>query len=184
MSDDQKISIIILAGGKSSRMGQDKGLMILNGKAMIENIISTAKKITDQIIIVANNPEYKKFGHKVIEDIFPGKGPLGGIYTGLKSSTTEKNIILSCDVPFIKKELLEFILSESGDNDITVPVFETKIHPLIGVYSKQCLNVILDNIQKDKLKVTGIFDDLVTKQIDVNAFDPSNFRNINSAEDL
>lgn len=184
MNEFQHITIIILAGGKSSRMGQDKGLMLLNGKSMIEHVIETAKQITTQIIIVANNDDYKKFGLPVFKDDYQEKGPLGGIYTGLKNSLTENNLILSCDIPFVKKDLLQFIISESSENDITVAAFKDKIHPLIAVYRKTCEPVIKSCITQNELKVLNLFEKLNTKQVDVSHFDSSNFRNINSENDL
>lgn len=184
MSDFRHIRIIILAGGKSSRMGQDKGLMLLNGKSMIEYVIDVAKQISPQISIVANNESYSKFGLPVYKDEFEEKGPLAGIYTGLKNSTTEHNLILSCDIPFVQKDLLEFLLISSEGSDITTSLFQDKLHPLIGVYSKSCESIIAQQISKNELKVSNIFEKLKTKQIDVSHFDSSNFRNINSETDL
>ena len=100
-----KYTAIILAGGKSSRMGSDKGLVLLNGKPMISYIIEILKKMQIPIIIISNNENYKQFGLPVFADIIKEKGPLGGIYTGLKNSKTESNIIVSCDVPFYQIEL-------------------------------------------------------------------------------
>lgn len=184
MNEFQHISIIILAGGKSSRMGQDKGLMLLNGKPMVEHVIETAKQITTEIIIVANNDDYKKFGLPIFKDDYQDKGPLGGIYTGLKNSLTEYNLILSCDIPFVKKDLLQFIISESSENDITVAAFKDKTHPLIAVYRKTCESVVKSCIEQNELKVLNLFKKLNTKQVDVSHFDSSNFRNINSENDL
>jgi len=184
MINDSAITVIILAGGKSSRMGQDKGLMLLNGKPMIEYIIEIAKQISTEIIIVANNDSYLKFNLPVYKDEFLDKGPLAGIYTGIKNANTEKNLILSCDVPYIQKDLIEFLISNSEKNEITVSLFQDKLHPLIGIYTKSCMPVIIDHIKRNELKVTTIFEKLKTKLLDVNKFDSSNFRNINTENDL
>jgi len=181
---DSDITVIILAGGKSSRMGQDKGLMLVNEKPMIQHVLEVAKQITSQIIIVANNSGYKQFGFPVYKDDFQDKGPLSGIYTGLKNSTTLYNLVLSCDIPFIQKDLLVFLLSSSQGNEITVSLQDGKLHPLIAVYTKNCESSMLEKIQRNELKVVGIFDRLNTKQIDVSRFDSSNFRNINKESDL
>ena len=184
MITDSAITVILLAGGKSSRMGQDKGLMLLNGKPMIEYIIEIAQQISTEIIIVANNDSYLKFNLPVYKDEFLDKGPLAGIYTGLKNTKTEKNLILSCDVPYIQKELIEFLISNSEKNEITISLFQDKLHPLIGIYAKSCLPVILEQIKLNELKVASLFEKIKTKLLDVNEFDSSNFRNINKESDL
>jgi len=184
MITDSAITVILLAGGKSSRMGQDKGLMLLNGKPMIEYIIEIAQQISTEIIIVANNDSYLKFNLPVYKDEFLDKGPLAGIYTGLKNTKTEKNLILSCDVPYIQKELIEFLISNSEKNEITISLFQDKLHPLIGIYAKSCLPVILEQIKLNELKVASLFEKIKTKLLNVNEFDSSNFRNINKESDL
>jgi len=184
MITDSAITVILLAGGKSSRMGQDKGLMLLNGKPMIEYIIEIAQQISTEIIIVANNDSYLKFNLPVFKDEFLDKGPLAGIYTGLKNTKTEKNLILSCDVPYIQKELIEFLISNSEKNEITISLFQDKLHPLIGIYAKSCLPVILEQIKLNELKVASLFEKIKTKLLNVNEFDSSNFRNINKESDL
>jgi molybdopterin-guanine dinucleotide biosynthesis protein A len=180
----QNIGIIILAGGKSTRMGQDKGLMQLNQKAMVEHIIATCKKISDNIMLVANLDAYAQFGLPVYKDKYLECGPLSGIYTGLKKSNFDYNLVLSCDVPFIHEGVLEFLLDSCTGYDITISKSEGKIHPLVGVYRKTCLPVVKKNLDEKKLKVMGIFDELKVRELDMADFLPENFRNINSPDDL
>ena len=178
------ITIIILAGGKSSRMGEDKGLISLYEKPMVEHVLDVAKKISNQIIIISNNANYGKFGFPVYRDTFKEKGPLAGIYEGLSKSSTEKNVVLSCDVPYIKTELLTFLIENSDNNDITIPVHGDRVHPLIGVYSKNCILVLEAQIKAGQLKVTDSFDNLVVNYVKVDQFDALMFKNINSKRDL
>ncbi|MBI3133543.1 MAG: molybdenum cofactor guanylyltransferase [Bacteroidetes bacterium] len=180
----QQTGIILLAGGKSSRMGQDKGLMSLNGKPMVQFILDTAKKISDTILIVANNADYNQFGYPVYADDFFEKGPLAGLYTGLKNSTAEYNLVLSCDIPFIHEGVLEFLIESSTGYDCTISESAGKMHPLVGVYRKSCLPVIERKLHANQLKVTGIFDELSIRIVDMANFLPENFRNINSPADL
>lgn len=155
------ITGIILAGGKSSRMGFDKGLAEISGKTSIEYVYDTLKKITDQIIVVANNDAYDFLRLPVYEDILKGYGPLGGIYTGLTVSDTEKNLIVACDMPFVTEELLQHIIEEAGNYEIAVPVAEEEIHPLCACYTKYITvylqNLIINQILKMK-KVIQFFN--------------------------
>ena len=105
-----RITGVILAGGKSSRMGTDKGLLELNGKPLIQYAIDTLKSIGLEIIIISNNSDYEQFGFPVYPDIIPDKGPIGGVYTALSYSSTEKNLIVSCDTPFLSKKLLNYLI--------------------------------------------------------------------------
>ena len=103
---------IILAGGKSSRMGEDKGLVLLNGKPMIQYVIEALKEVVSDIIIISNNASYNKFRVPVYSDIIKDKGPVGGIYTGLYHSTTELNFCISCDVPMISSDFIFWLLNK------------------------------------------------------------------------
>jgi len=180
----QDIGVIILAGGKSSRMGEDKGLMVLFGKPMIEYILDIADQISTDIVIVANNEEYNRYDYPTFPDIYPEKGPLGGLHAGLTKSKHEINIVLSCDVPYVKPELLQFLLTESTNHDITIPLFEDRTHQLIGVYKKTCLPTFEKSIMMDELKISSIFSQLEVNVVDCNEFDKINFKNLNSKRDI
>ena len=120
---------IILAGGNSSRMGSDKGLVLLNGKPMIQYCIDTLESLNLPIIIVSNNKEYEKFGFPVYADVIPEKGPLGGIYTGLYYSKKDKNIVISCDTPFVSPRLLRLMIDKSSNELVTISKFDGWEHP-------------------------------------------------------
>ena len=114
---------IILAGGKSSRMGADKGLLELGGKPLITYAFQALSGLCTTILISSSSEAYHSFGYQVIEDVFPGIGPMGGIYSALGKSKTEKNLILSCDLPFASKELMSYILQNSDVHQVAVPWF-------------------------------------------------------------
>jgi molybdopterin-guanine dinucleotide biosynthesis protein A len=177
---------IILAGGKSSRMGQDKGLLLLNDKPLVKYVIEALSPIVQNIIIISNNEAYKKFGFPVYSDIVKKKGPAGGIYTALIHSSAEKNIILSCDTPFVSSELLSFLLLKSKVFDVTVAEFNNKIHPLIGVYSQCVLPSYKINLDKNHLKLMLINQSLNTNivKVDEKFNNPKLFYNINTPKDL
>lgn len=180
---------IILAGGKSSRMGTDKGLVQINEIPMIERVIDAVKKSgVTNIMIVSGNSEYKKFGFPVFPDLVPEKGPLGGIYTGLLKSSTAKNLILSCDIPFINEIVLKMLLRNGMDNSISIVKHENRIHNLIGVYDKCLVKDIEEHIFSNKLKVGQFIESHNPNIIDLKTFMPDLdefvLANVNSMEEL
>ncbi len=179
-----EVTAIILAGGKSTRMGEDKGLMKLDGKLMIQYVIDVLKQITNQIIIISNNLEYEQLGYPVFADEIKGKGPLAGIYTGLLNSKTSLNLVLSCDVPYIKTELLEFLIEKSQGYDVTIPEKDGQTHQLIGVFDKSCEEGFKSAIDNNCLKLISAYESLNLNVVDANQFDEKLFRNINTKNDI
>lgn len=179
-----KVTAIILAGGKSSRMGEDKGLMLFDGKPMIQHIINVAKPLVIDILIVSNNKEYEQFGYPVYEDLIKDKGPLAGIYTGLKHAKTAKNIVLSCDVPFVNEELIQLLLNNCETVDVVIPEKENRTHQLIGVYDKSCVPTFKKELDKDQRKLKLAIEKLNYKVVDANHIDAQIFNNINSKDDI
>jgi len=180
-----KLTAIILAGGKSFRMGEDKGLMLLGGISMVQHVIDGVKSLVDKILIVSNKKEeYKHMGYPVYEDLIRDKGPLAGIYTGLFHSQTKMNIVLSCDIPYVTEELIKYLIEKSGNYDITIPIKGSKTHQLIGVFNRNCLASFKNSINKDELKLTSAFENLNLNIVDANHFDEKLFANINSKHDI
>ena len=179
---------IILAGGKSSRMGEDKGLVLLNGKPMIQYVIEALKDVVSNIIIISNNASYNKFGIPVYSDLIKDKGPVGGIYTGLYHSTTELNFCISCDVPMISADFIFWLLNRSRNAFITLPMYKNKVHQMIGVYSKQVLSNFQESAEKEHLKLGQVNNDMACEIIDIEKeyanFDELIFSNINTKHDL
>ncbi|MFT5777218.1 MAG: molybdopterin-guanine dinucleotide biosynthesis protein A [Crocinitomicaceae bacterium] len=183
-----RVTGIILAGGKSTRMGSDKGLVEFKGIPMIQHIIAEFKQLNLPIIIVANNEAYSKFGVRLVTDLIKDKGPVGGIYTALTVSDTDVNVIVSCDVPFVKKELIVTLLNESKESEVTISSFEGREHPLIGVYKKSIVDVFKSNLDSNQLKLREVIKEVKTKVVEfsepgmlVNA---GSFNNINTKKEL
>jgi molybdopterin-guanine dinucleotide biosynthesis protein A len=178
-------STIILAGGKSSRMGSDKGLLQLGELTFVEYVIRAVEEITEEIIIVTKNNTYRQFGHVVVQDIIPDKGPLGGIHTGLKLSSSEQNIVLSCDIPFIDHNVIEHLMA-SHTTGTAIASYKDQIHPLIGVYGKPLIKPIEKHLRKDKLKIRSFLTSVPHEVIDFpeEKFHGSSFYNINTTKEF
>ena len=175
---------IILAGGNSSRMGEDKGLMIIQGKPMIQHVIDVLQGVVEDIIIVSNNSEYEQFGCRVFDDEVKGKGPLGGIYTGLLHSNTQSSLVLSCDIPYVNANLLNLIISHSDGYDITIPQKDGLTHQLMGVFSKRCVMTFKNALDDNELKLIDVFKKLNLNIIDANQFSERLFTNVNERDDI
>jgi molybdopterin-guanine dinucleotide biosynthesis protein A len=187
MFGQKDITAIILAGGKSSRMKEDKGLIYFNGKMLVEHVIELVKKFTDQIIIVTANSAYKQFGYPCIEDEIKDKGPLGGIYTGLLNSITQKNFVVGCDMPFLSEKLLTGLIKNAGDEDVLITEHWDKAEPLCSIYDKNCFEHIRSQLEQDHLKITDAMAGLKTRVISFDSedwFKGNELANINSIEEL
>lgn len=161
------ISIYILAGGKSQRMGQEKGLVNYKGKSMIQYIIDIAKRLNPEVIkIVSSNDDYSKFGFELIQDKLTDCGPAGGIHAALTNSNTELNLILPCDTPELRLEFLMELLSRHQSGVVTIPKAGGQLHHIIGIYEKKHLQSIQECIQLDDLKMS-----IVTRKIGLNIVD-------------
>lgn len=136
----QKITGVILAGGKNSRMGTDKGLLRIEGKKIIERILDAMKPVVNEIIIISNGDNYDYLGYKIYNDIVRDCGPMGGIHTALSYSKTEKNLIVSCDMPFLTSDTLKYIVENSDGCEVAVPQHNERTEPLCSVYTDFCRN--------------------------------------------
>lgn len=117
-----RVSAVILAGGKSRRMGRDKSFLEFDGKPLISRVIEQAGKVCAETIIVANEVElYRQFGLRVVSDVFPGKGALGGLYSGLLAAQAENVLALACDLPFLNPDLLRYLISLTPEYDVIIP---------------------------------------------------------------
>lgn len=158
---------IILAGGKSSRMGKNKALLEIKGKTVIENVVAELQPAVNNIIIVTNSfEEYRFLGLPMVEDLWKGKGPLAGIQAGLEASTTEKNLVVACDMPFISAKLGTVLLNQLAHYQVAVPEISDQLHPLFAAYRKEISGEIERALEEDQLRIRGIFRNLQVKKMD------------------
>lgn len=185
-----EISGFITAGGRSSRMGQDKAWMRLGGSTMIERVIDALKPVTASISIIANKEEYKNLGLPVFRDTYAEIGPLEAIRTALANSPTRRVLLVGCDLPFITSELFSFLLRLEGDHQAVVPIAaDGRLAPLCAVYTTDSLSEVTSLIESGERKVARLFDRIPTRFI---GFDELNhlkgsslfFENINTPEEF
>jgi molybdopterin-guanine dinucleotide biosynthesis protein A len=185
------ITGIILAGGKNSRMGTNKAFLEIDGARLIDKTINIYRDLFLEIIIVANDPlSYLEFADTtVVTDIYKGKGPLGGIYTGLFYSKNPYAFVSACDMPYLNEEFIEYLAGLSGKHDIIVPKLAEGYQPLHAIYSRNCLPSIKRLLMLDKLKITGFYRDMRVLEVSREQIFPFNkdgrlFQNLNTLEDM
>jgi len=189
------VSCIILAGGKSKRLGRNKVIETIGGLSLVETVINRLQKLNSPIIIVTAHdsvmPALNNFpGIKIIEDIKPGKGTLGGIYTGLFAAPTHYSLAVACDMPFINLDLVKYMIDAAEGFDAVVPrTVRQVLEPLHALYSRSCLEPIESLIDQNRLSVLDLYPLIKVRYIEdseINRFDPRNisFFNINTEADL
>lgn len=166
MSTHKNITGIILAGGKSSRMGTDKGFVMYKHQSFMDHIIEALKQVVNNIIIVSDNTDYDDFNLKRVDDIIKDSGPLAGLYSGLTHSNTQDNLVLSCDIPLINTEILQKLVAHKDDNvDIIQLESMGKTMPLIALYKKECAQICYDLLQRNERRMSALINSLNTKTI-------------------
>jgi molybdopterin-guanine dinucleotide biosynthesis protein A len=180
----KELGSIILAGGKSSRMGQDKGLIAYNGLPMIQWSIQAVEPITNKIVIISSNADYRRFDIPVIPDQDSEKGPLAGIVTGMEYLQTSHVVVLACDTPHISTELLQELLDEADHQEVCIPQKNRRIHPLTGIYDYSILNHLKEQLALNRLKMTMAIEGLDVKYFNAEHWPDNVLKNINTPNDL
>lgn len=188
-----KASAIVLAGGKSLRFGKNKSQVKISKRSLLEQVVACVSSVCGDIIIVTgeqNIPQITGYPRlTVATDVYPGKGPLGGIYTGLKTSATHLNLVVAGDMPFLNRGLLGYMLGLADSYDLVVPRVGDLVEPLHAVYTKSCLSPIERMMTQDELRVRELFPLVKVRYVDaaeIEKFDPHHlsFFNINTEADL
>jgi molybdopterin-guanine dinucleotide biosynthesis protein A len=187
MSD---VTIAIMAGGQSSRMGRDKSFVEVDGQPMIERVRDRVADLGEELILITNKPDaYAHLGLPMFGDVYPDHGPLGGIYTAVYHAGHPHTLVVACDMPWLNRDLLRYMLAQRHSADVIVPRWAKFPEPLHAVYSKACREPIKEKLLAKRLKITGFF-----AQVDVHfveretiaQFDPHgrSFVNVNTPEEL
>jgi len=185
---------IVLAGGRSSRLGKEKHAVVVAEKSLIERTIGHLRPLSSEILIVISKRQsrssFSSYAEaKTVVDLYPGKSSLGGIYTGLAYSTSFHNLVVACDMPFLNLDLLRYMIDLSPDFDVVIPRIGELWEPLHAVYTKNCLLPMERLLKAGNLKVTDFLDSVRVRHVDedeIDRFDPEHlsFFNINTQADL
>jgi molybdopterin-guanine dinucleotide biosynthesis protein A len=184
------LTISIQAGGQSQRMGRDKALVQLAGKPIIEHILERIEGLGNEVLITTNTPEaYAYLGIRLEGDSVPGAGSLAGLQTALRASRYPHTLVLACDMPFVSRPLLEFMIELIPSADIIVPQRQGVFEPMHAIYSQTCLLPLEAALRKGDTRVISFYDQVQVRTIDeleLARFDPQgmSFFNINTPDDL
>jgi molybdopterin-guanine dinucleotide biosynthesis protein A len=185
-----KMTAIILAGGNSVRMGENKAFIQIDGIPIITRIQSLFKELSEEVIIVTNQKDlFKNFDSNTYTDLLPDRGALGGLYTGIFFSSYPYSFCVACDMPFLKRSLVQFLIRHTKDEDALVPRTRDGLQPLHAIYSKRCLDAIKKVMDQGKNKIIDFYDLVRVKIVEERDFlhlDTlrESFVNVNTPEDL
>jgi molybdopterin-guanine dinucleotide biosynthesis protein A len=181
-------SAVILAGGKSRRMGHNKALLDFGGEKLIQRVHRILKGAFDEVLISASNTEtYEFLGSSVIPDIYDEGGSLAGIHASLLRSQSESCFFAACDMPFVSVELVRYLSRFADDYDLVIPMSRNGLEPLHAFYSRSCLPLIEEQLEAGNLKVIDFFDKINVREVAVDElieYDPDELShfNINTQE--
>jgi molybdopterin-guanine dinucleotide biosynthesis protein A len=186
-----RVTGVIQAGGKSTRMGgTPKALLELGGRRIIERVVGVVRQVAADVLVVTNTPElYRFLGLPMVPDVFPDRGSLGGIYSGLAAATGDAAFTVACDMPFLRPDVARLVVGRAGEADVVVPRVGDQLQTLHALYGKGCLAPIEDRLRAGRLKVTGFFDAVRVLEISeaevARYADPALvFMNVNTPEEL
>jgi molybdopterin-guanine dinucleotide biosynthesis protein A len=185
-----KLSGIILSGGKSLRMGENKAFIEIECIPIIKRIQNLFERLFHEILIITDQKElFSDMNVKIYSDLIPNQGVLGGLYTGIFFSSFKYSFCVACDMPFLNEHVIQYLIKNIQENDVIVPKTKDGLQPLHAIYSKNCLEPIKKIIDIGKYKIIDLYPIVKTKIIEENEFsnlDPmrKSFININTPEEL
>ena len=183
-------TLIVLAGGQSKRMGRPKHLLSTpSGETIMEHLVARLSPLFLETLIVGRNLLATSGDVRVVDDLHLAHSPLVGIYSGLLATKTDLSFVVACDMPFVRKALVEYILEEASNVDVCVPMVNGYYEPLCAVYRRSAIPAITEAIEHGAFKVTAPYDDLKVRRIseaEVRCFDPDlvSFTNLNVPQQL
>lgn len=184
------VSVAILAGGQSKRMGRDKAFLEVGGRPVIERVIGQVRALTDDLFISTNDPEkYSHLALPLVPDLYPDKAALGGLYSVIQAARHPHVLVVACDMPFLKISLLQYLIDLAPQADIVIPLINPpQPETLHAIYSKNCLPAIEQRLLANQLRMIGFFADVTVRYVErdeVAGFDPEfhSFINMNTPED-
>jgi molybdenum cofactor guanylyltransferase len=181
----------VLAGGQSTRMGADKAFVQLEGRTLLAHALALAKSVSSDVRIVGSPQKFAAFG-EVVEDEFPQHGPLAGIHAALRASSSELNLMLAVDMPFVEVPFLDYLFQEAARHEgavVTIPRAAGAWQTLCAVYRKPFADLAEQALRQGKNKIDPLFRDIEMRIVEEHEltqqnFSPEMFRNLNTLEEL
>ena len=186
-----RVTGVVQAGGKSSRMGgAPKALLELGGRRLIERVVDVVGEVVDDVLIVTNTPDlYRFLDLPMVPDVFADHGSLGGIYSGLAAAPGDAAFTVACDMPFLHAAVARLVVGRAGEADVVIPRADDQLQTLHAVYGKGCLPHMEARLRAGRLKIVGFFDDVRVLEVSeaevMRHADPALvFMNLNTPEEL
>jgi molybdopterin-guanine dinucleotide biosynthesis protein A len=190
MDSIDQVGGFVMAGGQSSRMGRDKALLELEGVPLVVRAARLVESVTGAAAVIGQPETFRALHLRAIADDWPGAGPLGGIATALRATEAPWNLVVACDLPYLTKEWLEFLVGRAlaSQADSVVPMSERGAEPLCAMYHKRCESAVWLALDRGTRKVTDCLAGVHVEHIEQaewKGFDSEGllFKNINSAQD-
>lgn len=188
MKKHQNIVGVILAGGKSTRMGTDKAMLLLNGLPLIQHITGVLREIFEEVVIISDRGNaYNFLNLPVYPDIEKNCGPVGGIHSAFVHTNTNSIFVVGCDTPLVTRGLVNYICDFESLDDIKVPTMDGQVHPLCGVYSRKVMPQLEENLKGGLFNVQFLLEKLHPAIIpitpDLPFYDKRLLTNINTIRD-
>ncbi|MFZ5916893.1 MAG: molybdenum cofactor guanylyltransferase [Chloroflexota bacterium] len=184
------VSGVVLAGGQSRRMGRNKAFVEIGGQSIIERVLERISAVCQEVILVTNTPdEFVHLHYPSVPDILPGKGSLGGVYSGLKAASHPYALTVACDMPFLNVALLRYLILIAPGYDVIVPRTEQGSETLHAVYGQNCLPAMEQSLRQNMLRVNAFYPQVRVRYVDtdeIDLLDPQHLSlfNVNSPDDL
>lgn len=187
------VSAILVAGGKSRRLGQDKRFIEIGGQALFDRSLATLESLfSEVIVVVAEKSQYLNVRNALlVSDLIRDRGSLGGLYTGLSYATHPRAFAIACDMPFLNSSIVRYLVELDSQADVVMPKLATGLQPLHAVYATSCVPVLEQMARTNRLKIHELVMNStlavhLVPEADLVQFDPDlrSFHNINSPEDL
>jgi molybdopterin-guanine dinucleotide biosynthesis protein A len=183
---------ILLAGGKSRRMGEDKRFLHVGDRSLFERSLTVLRSIFQSVLVViAQDSPPLLVDVPVIRDLVPNCGNLGGLYTGLRQASTEHVFVVACDMPFLNPEAVRYLTQLKNDADLVMVQRETGLEPMHALYGRRCLPILEEMVRTHHLKIQDIIEHSslnvrLIKEAELSRIDPEgrSFLNVNTPSDL
>ncbi len=185
--DRSDLTGILLAGGKSSRMGKEKGLVAFRGKPLAGYGIELLSLFTDRILISSGHPGYLEFGLEIVPDEVSGRGPAAGLASVLKNSRSPWSLVLACDLPFLTPELIEGLIENANQADVVIPFHDGVMEPLCALYRTKMMVTFEEAVKSGNLAIHKILEKCDVYRYEAGALVeqfPQLFTNFNSMEEI